>query len=211
VLITLSLTAILLTFLFSFFVQSAKIEKKLDTARLAISNRGHLQTRLQTILTSIDRGSMDPFFYTKQFEKEKNLSLIAIFDNGIDPDPQFSGSILARIYLDPEKNLCLATWPLTKEKNRPWRKEILFPNVKDFEFEFLGEKSASEHGIKENSRPITAKLAWKSNWAKTTHEVPGIIRLTLFEESSDKPLRYAFILPVSEPFITYSERKRSAT
>ncbi len=208
--IALSLTAILLTFLFSFFVESAKIEKKLDTARMAITNRGHLQTRLQTVLTSIDRSSMDPFFYTKQFEKEKHLSLIAIFDNGIDPDPAFSGPILGRIFLDQDKNLCLATWPLTKDKNRPWRKETLFPHVKDFEFEFLGTTSASEHGTKESSRPITAKLCWKSNWPKSVHEVPGIIRLTLVEESSDKPLRYAFILPVSEPFITYSERKKIA-
>jgi hypothetical protein len=209
-LIALSLTAILLTFLFSFFVESAKIEKKLDTARMAMTNRGNLQTRLQTVLTSIDRGSMEPFFYTKQFDKEKHLSLVAIFDNGIDPDPAFSGSILGRIYLDQEKNLCLATWPLTQAKNRPWRKEILFPHVKDFEFEFLGTKSADEHGTKENSRPINATLCWKSNWPKAVHEVPGIIRLTVLEESSSKPIRYAFILPVSEPFITYLDKKKVA-
>lgn len=153
---------------------------------------------------------MDPFFYTKQFEKETHPSLIAIFDNGIDPDPAFSGPIIGRIYLDRDKNLSLATWPLTKDKNRPWRKEILFPHVSDFEFEFLGEQSAAEHGTKENSRPITAKYAWKSTWPKAVHMVPGIIRLTLLEENSNKPLRYAFILPVSEPFITYSERKKAA-
>lgn len=132
---------------------------------------------------------------------------MAIFDNGIDPDPAFSGSILGRIYLDQEKNLCLATWPLTKEKNRVWRKEILFPHVNSFEFEFLGDNRAIEHGTKENARPITGALSWKSNWAKAIHEVPGIIRLTLYEEGIDQPIRYAFILPVPEPFVTYLEKK----
>jgi len=209
-LIALSLTAILLTFLFSFFVESAKIEKKLDTTRMAIMNRSHLQTRLQTVLTSIDRSQMAPFFYTKQFDKEKTLSLIAIFDNGIDPDPAFSGSIIGRIFLDRENNLCLATWPITKGKNRPWRKEILFPKVKHFEFAFLGEKTAAEHGAKESSVPITATLAWKSAWHKNVHEVPGIIRLTLYEETQSKPIQYAFILPITEPFITYYEKKKVA-
>lgn len=176
---------------------------------MAITNRGHLQTRLQTILTSIDRGSMDPFFYTKLFEKEKTISLVTIFDNGIDPDPAFSGSIVGRIYLDRENNLSLATWPLTQEKNRPWRKEILFPGVKSFAFEFLGDKTPVEHGTKETSRSINATLAWKSSWPKTVHKVPGIIRLTLFEETTEKPIQYAFILPVSEPFITYLENKKA--
>ncbi len=194
-------------FLFSFFVESAKIEKKLDTARMTIMHRAYLQTRLQTILTSIDKGAADPFFYTKQFEKEKNLSLVTIFNNGIDPDPAFSGSILGRIYLDSEKNICLATWPLSKEKNGSWRKEVLLSNVAYFEFEFLGKQSAVEHGQKEKIRPINASLAWRYTWPKTGREVPGIIRLRISEEASKEPIEYAFILPVSEPFVTYRERR----
>lgn len=206
ILIALSLTAILLTFLFSFFVESAKIEKKLDTARMAISNRGHLQTRLQTVLTAIDRGTAEPFLYTKQFEKEKSLSLIALFDNGIDPDPSYSGSIIGRIFIDQQKNLCLATWPLDKNKNRPWRKEILLPHVESLEFEFLGKRSATEHGKKEKIRPITATLAWRSFWSITQDDIPSIIRLSVREEKQKEPLRFAFILPTSEPFVTYIER-----
>lgn len=208
-LIALSLTTILLTFLFSFFVESAKIEKKMDTTRTIIIRRGHLQTRLQTILTSVDRGSNDPYFYTKKFDKEKTVSLITIFDNGIDPDPAFSGPITGRIYLDQEMNLSLATWPVTKNKNRPWRKEILMPNIKSFEFEFLGKKSAVEHGVKDQSRSINATLSWRFDWAQSTREIPGIIRMTIYEEGSKEPIRFAFILPVSEPFVTYLDKKGS--
>lgn len=208
-LIALTLTAVVLTFLFSFFVESARIEKKLDTARMTISNRGYLQTRLQTILSAIDSGSSEPYLYTKQFEKEKSISLITLFDNGIDPDPAYSGSIMGRIFLDEEKNLCLATWPLGNEKNRPWRKEVLLPHVKSFEFEFLGKRSASEHGKKEKIRPINANLAWRTEWAKFQSGVPSIIRLRVTEEKAKEPLQFAFILPSPEPFVTYMEKKAS--
>lgn len=173
---------------------------------MALANRGYLQTRLQSILTSIDRGSPDPYFYTQQFEKEKTLSLFVIFDNGIDPEPAFSGSIMGRIYLDSKKTLSLDTWPLTQGKNDPWRKEILLPHVKDFEFEFLGAISASEHGKKESLRLINANYAWRSQWPKSLQPISGIIRLTVYEEGMKEPVRYVFILPVIDPFVTYREK-----
>lgn len=189
-LIALSLTAVLLTVLFSFFVESAKNEKKLDTARMCIAARGHLQTRLQTIFTSLDQKT----FYTKTFDKEKTSSLVFRFDNGIDPDPDFSGLILGRIYLDPEHNLRLAMWPATEEKVRPWRSEILQKNVKSFEFAFLGPNN----GSKENTIPITPNHAWLSEWAKSLGKVPSTIRLKIYENGSREPVPYAFILPISE-------------
>lgn len=208
-LIALSLTAVVLTFLFSFFVESARIEKKLDTARMAISNRGFLQTRLQTILSAIDTGSSEPYLYTKQFEKEKSISLITLFDNGIDPDPAYSGPIKARIFIDEEKNLCLATWPLGMKKNIPWRKEVLMPHVNSFEFEFLGKRTASDHGKKEKIKPINATLAWRTEWAKFQSGIPSIIRLRIVQEKSKEPLQFAFILPSPDPFVTYMEKKAS--
>lgn len=206
ILIALTLTAILLTFLFSFFVESAKIEKKLDTARMAISNRGQLQTRLQSIFTTIDRGAGEPYFYTKQFEREKSSSLIAIFDNGIDPDPAYSGSITGRIFIDEEKNLCLATWPLDKSKNLPWRKEILLPQVESYEFEFLGALSASEHGKKEKVRSISPTVGWRSAWPESLTSVPTIIRMKIKQEKMEEPLYFAFILPAPASHVTYMEK-----
>ncbi len=203
-LIALSLMAILLTFLFSFFVQSAKIEKKLDTTRMLVSKRSYLQIRLQSVLSSIDRSTLNPCFYTKMFEKEKKVSLIVQFDNGIDPEPAFSGTLIGRIYLDSEKNLNLATWPLTQEKNPPWRNEILYSNIKDFEFEFLG--SATDPEKNESMRAITPNFAWRTRWPKSIGAIPGIVRLTLHVEKEQDPIRYALILPVSEPFITYREK-----
>lgn len=191
----------LLTFLFSFFVESAKIEKKLDKARMCTNTRAHLQTRLQTVFTSVDRSASDPYFYTKMLGKEPHLSLIVLFDNGIDPEPAFSGNVLGKIYLDAQKNLCLCSWPLAHEENRPWRNEILFPKIKDFEFEFLGENSPPEHGVKEVRRPVNANLTWRSHWPKSIHNMPSIIQLKIYEEEKKEPTLYAFLLPVVDCII----------
>lgn len=171
---------------------------------MAVSARNHLQTRLQTILTTLSHDQPEGSFYTKQIAKELNSSLIAIFDNGIDPEPAFSGTCLGRIYLDEEKNLCLATWPIHAEKKRPWRKEILLSNVDRFEFEFLGKITANEHAKMEKIRPITPNLAWRSLWPKAHGEIPSMIRLNV--EQDKQRVQFAFILPTKEPFITYEEK-----
>ncbi len=204
-LIALSLTAILLTFLFSFFVESARIEKKLDIARMEINHRSHLQTRLQAVFSALDYDPLGFALYTQKISREKGMSLIVVFDQGVDPEPAYSGTILGRLFIDADKNLCLATWPLDLPKNGPWRQEILLPHIEDFEWEFLGKISATEHAKKEKIRPITPTHGWRTAWSKTHQEPPSIIRLTVWEEKQKEPLRFAFILPVLEPFVTYQE------
>jgi hypothetical protein len=192
ILIGLSLTAILLTFLFSFFVESAKIEKKLETARMEIGARAHLQTRLQTVLTALCQDQRQ-FFYTQEED------LYTIFDQGIDPDPLYSGPVSSRIFLDGEKHLCLATWPLSEEKKG--RKEILMSQVDAFEFEFLGKPTEK----KEKIRPIHGDYAWRTQWPKTELAAPSMIRLKITRNKT--PIEFAFILPAYTPLITYTERK----
>jgi len=206
ILIALSLTAILLTFLFSFFVESVKIEKKIDAMRSEITARQHLQTRLQAVMTGIHRESGTSPFYTQTVKDEGKESLIAIFDNGIDPDPAFSGSVMGRIYLDEQSNLSLATWPLDpEEKHRPWRKEILLSHVKEFEFEFMAQKREEEKIKKEQVKPINSTLEWRAHWSKSRSEIPPIIRLSVWKENQKDPLRFAFLIPSVEPLATYWE------
>lgn len=199
-----SLTALLLTFLFSFFAQSAKLEKRLDSARIEITARQYLQTRLQDILTSIKKESVQIPIYTKLFPGEKQDSLLFIFDNGIDPDPDFSGTVLGRLFLDEEKNISLAIWPIEKEKIEHWRKEILFAQVSHFEFEFLVPKKETKGKI----RAVNGSLEWRYQLPKEFYSVPSIIRLSIWEkQDEEKPIQFAFILPSQEPIVTYWEKK----
>lgn len=193
ILIGLGLISILLTCLFTFVIECAKCDVKLDAAREKIGQRIYLQTRLQSVLTSLT--SSDSFF-TLKLEKEKDESLMIQFDNGIDPDPTFSGPICGKFHLDGDR-LMLTTWATEHEEKS--REEILLSGVDRFEFEFLGKKNDS----KEKMRTINAELAWRSRWAKTDLAIPSIIRLLVWEKKEKEPVRFAFLLPSSEPFITY--------
>lgn len=183
-LIALSLSAILLTFLFSFLVQSAKIERKLELARTQAIQRGHLYARLQNVFASIDRLSTTPYFYTE----EDPFRLLFQFDNGIDPDPDFSGPLMGEISLDAAHRLQLKIWP-PREKDAPWRSEVLHPHIKEAVFEFLG--------------PASEKFAWRHLWPAHLQNAPGIIRLYLCEEGEKESIRYAFLLPTVEGWVSY--------
>lgn len=144
--------AIILSFLFTSMARSAKFETKIESARNALLERTHLQTRLQDLFFSVQRDRPHSI-YTQRFQDEKKTSLIAVFDNGIDPDPVFSGTVLGRIFLDEQQNLALVIWPLEKsEKKRPWRKEILLSDIDDFHFQLLD--------------PSGPKPIWADHWPK---------------------------------------------
>lgn len=200
-LIGLCLTALLLSCLFSFWVGSVKVEAKLQNARTEVLARAALQTRLQSIFTTLVPGDS---FYTQEFPHEEQDSLIALFDNGIDPDPAFSGPILARIYIDEEQNLALALWPKEETKDRNWRKEILLPHTPHIEWEFLGAKRGLTTPQKKRAsvRPINASLEWRANWPEAAGELPALIRLCI-EQKNSAPLRFAFRIPASSATPTY--------
>ncbi|HSX37706.1 MAG TPA: DUF1494 domain-containing protein [Chlamydiales bacterium] len=179
ILIGLFLISILVSCLFTSMAKSAFFEKKIEFTRNAILERQHLQTYLQDLFLS--QYSM----YTKKLGNEKNKSLIAVFDHGIDPDPAFSGSVLARLYVDDERNLALAIWPMEKkEKTRLWRKINLLPQVETFQILFLGSKT------RDSAFPVNEELAWNNDWPKERQESPLMIRLLIKQKEGS--ISYAF-------------------
>lgn len=195
ILISLSLLSILLSFLFTSIARSAEFETKIDRARKELLERQRLQTRLQDLFLSAENSSL----YTKKLPGDEKESLIAIFDNGIDPDPAFSGKVIARVYRDEDRNLSLAIWPHpVKKMNRtslPWRNEILIRDVDAFEFLFLGEKAPA--------LPVNAEFAWESLWPSNRKENPSMVRLRV--QQNGHPLSYAFFFSSPEPLVTYFE------
>ncbi len=196
ILISLSLLSILLSFLFTSIARSAEFETKIDRARKELLERQRLQTRLQDLFLSAENSSL----YTKKLPGDEKESLIAIFDNGIDPDPAFSGKVIARVYRDVDRNLSLAIWPHpVKKKNGtslPWRNEILLSDIDAFEFLFLGKKAPD--------LPVNAEFAWESLWPSNRKENPSMVRLTI--QQNGNPLSYAFFFSSPEPLVTYFKR-----
>lgn len=190
--------AILASLLFSFMAQSVKAEKKMERARSAILERQNLQIRLQDLFSSVLLDPGEPPFYTKPFPKEKQQNLIVHFDNGIDPDPQFCGSVMGRIYLDENGDLALVYWPKGDEKKRSWRKETLLSRVNDFSFQFL-----ASHEMVGNQALKASPIVWDSAWSKEKRKVPSMIRLTLKQKEST--LRYAFRLPFAQAIPTWRD------
>jgi hypothetical protein len=199
VLIALSLSALLLTVLFSFLTQSAKLDVQLEKIRFSTLERGYCQNRLQDIFVTATPGS----FYTKQVQKESNPSLFITFDNGIDPDPLFSGLVRARIYIDSDNNFCLSLKPIDSDEESAWRKEILLSNIHNFEFRFL--RATGAKNSKERVFPINASYCWATSWDKSRKDVPSLIRLSVQNETDQ--IQFAFILPSVDPFVTYTEKK----
>lgn len=196
ILIALSLMAILLSVLFSFMVQSLRVEKKMEQARAAILERQNLQIRLQDLFTTLSPQEGCPTLHTQLFPKEKKESLVVFFDNGIDPDPLFSGIVLGRIYLDEQNQLCLVYWPRETTGSRQWRKEILFSDISDITFQFLAASESPD--IKSSTQ---MKALWLDSWLKDKKGTPSIIRLTL--KHKETSLQFAFRLPNSHPIPTY--------
>ena len=201
-LIALSLVGVLITLLFSFFVESARLEKKLDAARFTITKRAELQTRLDTVFTTLDSQASTPCLSTQKIDKEHLLNVNLIFDNGIDPDPEYSGSVEGHIYLDSENNLCLTIKPFD-EKSSNSRTEVLLGNVVDFDFEFLGPKGNK----KDKEKPVTPELSWKKEWEGLQGRIPSMIRLQVRKKNEKEPLQFAVFLPSSDALIQYVEKK----
>lgn len=204
-LIALSLTSLILSFLFSFLVETSRTEKKLEEARAKVTQRGYFQMRMQSLLSSIDKNSLDPFFYTTLLESSSQPVLEVLFDHGIDPDPLFCGVLRGEIYLDEKNNLTLLFKPLNPNHGGTERKEILFPKIRRFEMEFLGNTLASEKG---SFRPVSTTVGWNQKWPKSNRQLPSIVRAYVYEEGEEDPLCYAFILPLIEPMIAYEEKRR---
>lgn len=204
-----------MTLLFRFFAESARWELRLDQARQEVLARQYAQTRLQTVFEGIDRSRQAPAFYTETSE-EKEKSLRAVFNQGIDPDPAYSGSVEGKIFLDREGRLCLAMRPLVTEggtegeflddPKQKKRKEILFTGVREFSFEFLGKTKDFDPLKKEIAKPLNGELEWRSSWPKTARELPTMVRLTLRKKEKSEPVRFAFLLFAPGPIPTYATR-----
>jgi type II secretory pathway pseudopilin PulG len=198
--IALGLTAILLTVLFRFFAGSVRMDRKVEDARASLYQRQHFQTRLSKVFTSIvPRSSLPPSsgssFYTLD---EKSTGFVAVFDNGIDPEPAFSGPILGKVFLD-DGNLSLALWPIEKKEKKLYRKEVLLRNVENMRFQFLAKKTFQNPDAA--AIAINPTLEWRTNWPKNRWDIPSTIRLIVLQEGQE--IAFAFTLPLIEPIVTY--------
>lgn len=182
ILVGLGLVTILLSLLFSIVIKNLYIEKKMELIRHTVTERQYVQVRIQDLLTSLKMKGPASGLYTEVFPKESFPSVLFITDQGVDPDPRFSGTVLARLYVDEKKNLCIALWPDDKNQKNVWRKEILLQKVGKLRLEFLKGRS------------------WVSSWPKE-ETPPSMLRISIEQEG--ETLKFAFVIPSVALIPTY--------
>lgn len=194
ILVGLSLMAILLHVLFSSMKEMVKMEHRIEQSRSELLSRQHLQTRLQDLLMAVQPVAFPPI-YTELFPKETNPSLVLFFDQGIDPDPRFSGTVIGRLYLDSKNQLVLTIWPAKPDKKSPaWRTEILLKKVTSLSFEFFSEDYMS-------SSVWQPHFTWRKEWPKRCFEIPLMIKLNVVHGTC--PVTFGFSFSKTHSLITY--------
>jgi hypothetical protein len=188
VVVSLCLITIILTFLFGYFAQITKIEINIAKTKKKVYEKNHLLVRLNNILSQISFTDINKSpFYTKYKKKNEYLSLYFNFDNGIDPDPNYSDIIKARLFIDEKKDLCLELEP-NDEKIKTKRKEILLKDINHIEFKFLSQKDLLMQ--KYATKKITDDFFWFDFWPEEKKSLPLVICLKI-----NKNLDFAFFLP----------------
>jgi type II secretory pathway component PulJ len=156
VVIALSLTAILITFLWQTYYRMQKqllvIEKQKSTALSKL----FFEEKLSKAISLISPEGGGKLFYTKKDRSSPHPLLVFQAKLPIDPDPDFSGVVLSGLYLSERKELCLVHW-VSEEKAR---QEVLLQNVKDYQLLFYD-------GLKKE---------WKEEWPEKTEELPAMIK-----------------------------------
>ncbi len=200
VLISLFLTGIIITMLFSYFSKIIKIDAKIENVKKDVYKKENVQIRLNTVFSQITPKKIfeeNPFYTT---HNKNSPVLHCTFDNGVDIDPLFSGPVLAKIYIK-NNNLMLTYYPLKKRKaNAIQREEILLENVKNYELKFLAKKDDNIKNIK--TEHAADGLKWYFSWPKEKNDLPFAVLITL-----NKDLKFVFFMPKKLDFIDYKNKK----
>jgi hypothetical protein len=156
------------------------------------------------------------FFFTSDLAIAGGTSpsLIFSFNNGVDRDPQFANEVLARLYVDEKKRLCLAIWPLNDTKtgssSAVMRKEILLENVLSFKFTFYqppDEKklTVQTSEIQTGEPQIKPTPGKHSEWFKDYRQLPRMVNLLITLKGDEKleaePVVFSYLLPTLNPAI----------
>lgn len=230
-LIAISLLSMLLVFVFGFFREMSVITRATDHSQKQSFQMRYVESRLGFIFERIvneNEKSRNFFFYTQPPAPPLFLttSLIVTFNNEVRLDPTFSGDVLARLYVDAEKRLRLAIWPLhVSDPYQHLQEEILMENVVDIIYSFYSapEKKIDKHDIvnEENIDPekkSPPKNQWLPEWYITYDQMPSMMTMTITVEADAGPSLeknkekekekiktyiFHFVLPSSKNYVHY--------
>lgn len=231
VLVATALLSVLLIILLSSYRQMSQINVRLSQRQSERFQLRYLEYRLASLLPKalcLTRKTATPTnnnhcFYISEDANEymKPGSLVFAFASGVDIDAFLSErDVLARLYVDQQKQLCLALWPFESEEQElipPMRKEILLGGVEELSFLFYfpphpeGHKVVTER-VNPGKNPDSPDRydEWHPKWESYYSEVPPLVKVFVKYHSSMgnvEELVYAFVLYNSAYKVTYKNEE----
>src|SRR5579872_241343 len=183
--IALSLTAILLSFLLSFYRETHLNKTKIQIAKQQVLANQLVHLRLYRIFAQLhqEEKSQKPLLYTDIFTGTELPALYLQYQNGIDPDPALANLVTSVLYLTKGKELCLTT---TSKKGGK-RMEILATQISSLSFEFFDPEE--KH--------------WTPDWNDKKKATPLIVKMILEDASSKEKMKIEFaFFPISKGSVT---------
>lgn len=223
-LISMTLTALILSTLTYFYHQMTMAGIVLDRQQAENFQERYVEHRLGTVIPHTippTKENKHFHFFTSKSANSISMSgtesLVFVFDNCVQSNKEMAYHVIGRLMLDQEGHLLLVTWPSEKrwEENEPIPHyyEVLMEGVKDLEFSFYippikGKtdlKTGAPRTVKEQDPLEGRRGEWVSEWNPEWRQLPAMMRmkLTVLEDGKDKELNFAFPFPYVEQPITY--------
>lgn len=231
-LIAISILSVVLVFVFGFFRELSELTRMSEKSQKESFQNRYLESRLGYIFERVVNENSTTkrsfFFYTEPPVRDRwiTTSLILTFNNEVRLDPNFSGDVLGRLYVDTDNQLRLAIWPLhVEDPHESMQEEILLENVADVNYFFYAapqriqdDKEIHTGHIINPEKTIPEKDKWHENeWPITYEQMPSIVKMVIEVAEDPKdlesyrpgmrikttPQAYYFVLPSSKNPVHY--------
>lgn len=227
ILVAVALMSIILAALGYFYKQIDYIGRELEKTESNSFRMRYLENRLAEVIPKAipDKDLKEDFFFYSSADsmglfKDGTHNLTFIYDNGVNLDKQFSNNVLARLFVDRQSRLVLATWPVPKRwpegMSPPIKLDILAENVTGLNFKFFVSPEKGK-GLVIQSTKIQEgkdlmdpepKGTWIDEWKFEYQQLPPLIKIILRKKpdgKSEETVTYAFSLPNSDKHLIYEQ------
>jgi hypothetical protein len=212
-LIAIGLLALLMTTLFGIYRYIDSTQRKVAQEEKGNFRLLYAQHRLSEVIpqsVSKSEAKEDYYFYT-QTSHHAPTSLVFTYDNGADGIPLFSGHVFGKVFLEPNGDLSLATWPIISREpnNPPMRKELLLDNVKDIRFSFYMPPRKDIKDKPQDSALEEKYNRWHSEWPvditqEDFRDLPSMVKVIVTLKNNEE-IVFAFALTNAKRHIIYHE------
>lgn len=227
ILISLTLTALILTSLGYFFNEVNHLNRTSERLKQENFRLRFMEDRLMAVLPKAIAPNdplKDFYFFTStssdsQF-KMNSPSLVFTFDNGVNlVDADFSNHVIGRLYLDKDGAFSLAVLPSTSRWKAnepvPAKREVLLENVEELTFEFFSApdkpRSFFQNG---NATPPNLQIeeaepkgSWLKDWKYSYYQLPALVKIKLKIKTDEGVIGKTLVFPMikSNKYIVYEK------